>query len=79
MPDTRRKEASMKQAVISLQTAQDLLDWVFGPRAVRLSEQTEIGSFLSWEGDTLVGLVPQPPTPDSNLQISRPYPRIPVR
>lgn len=61
------------EAIISLQTAQDLLDRVFGPHAVQLSEQAEIGSFLSWEGDTLARLVPQPSTPGSDLQVSVAY------
>ena len=48
-------------ALISIDEAQAQLNRLFGPNAVRLSEQTDIDPFLSWEGDFITTVTPHLP------------------
>lgn len=54
-------EESMGTGVLSLPTAQALLNRLFGPNAKQLSKEETIGSFLSWQDGLFTTIVPSRP------------------
>lgn len=57
-------EGETGTAVIPLEEAQALLNRLFGPNAIRLSEQADIESFLSWNTESIFILKPHSPLSD---------------